>query len=78
MDTIHTTLKNYSLVETINEILPRTEGYEYTTKGVIRLKTKPICSCGREMLRNGWDPLTHKNLVTIKTFYSTILGTIYL
>ena len=66
MDIIHTTLKNFSFIENINQILPLTKGYEYTKKGVIRTISKPHCDCGHECVRNGWDPLTRAGLVTIK------------
>ena len=66
MDIIHTTLKNFSFIENINQILPLTKGYEYSKKSVIRAISKPYCDCGCECVRNGWDHLTRADLVTIK------------
>lgn len=66
MDVIQSTLKNYSFVQNINDILPDTKGYEYTKKGVIRSINHPICTCGVRCIRNGWDPLTRKGLVSLK------------
>lgn len=66
MDIIHTTLKNFSFIGNINQILPLTNGYEYTKKGIIRAISKPLCDCGHNCVRNGWDPLTKAGLVTLK------------
>lgn len=67
MDVIHTTLKNYSFIEQLNEILPNTKGFEYTKKGVIRTIKKPVCpDTGIECVRNGWDTITRKGLFTLK------------
>ncbi len=67
MDSIHSTLKNFSVISGINEIFPDTNGFEYTKKGVIRAVEKPSCDCcGKECIRNGWDPLTRQGLFTLK------------
>ncbi len=67
MDAIHTTLKNYSFIENINQIIPDTKGFEYTKKGVIRAIKKPLCpDTGVECVRNGWDVVTRKNLLKFK------------
>lgn len=67
MDRIQSTLKNFSFVQNINGIFPCTEGYELTKKGVIRAIEKPVCPCcGGKCVRNGWDELTRKDLVSIK------------
>ncbi|NQU78530.1 transposase [Candidatus Woesearchaeota archaeon] len=67
MDVIHSTLKNFSFVKDINGIFEGTEGYELTKKGVIRAVEKPFCPCcGGRCIRNGWDGLTRKELVSIK------------
>ncbi len=66
MNRIDTTLKNFSFIKNINTIFPNTNGHEYTKKDVIRLIKKPICSCGRQSLRNGWDKITRKNIFTLK------------
>ena len=67
MDVIHTTLKNYSFIDQLNEILPNTKGFEYTKKGVIRAIEKPYClDTGVKCVRNGWDKITKKGLCTLK------------
>lgn len=67
MDSIHSTLKNYSFISGINEIFPDTKGFEYTKKGVIRAIENPSCPCcGNKSIRNGWDPLTRQDLFTLK------------
>lgn len=67
MDVIHTTLKNFSFIENINQIIPDTKGFEYTKKGVIRAIKKPLCpDTGVECVRNGWDIVTKKNLLKLK------------
>ncbi len=67
MDSIHSTLKNYSVISGLNEIFPDTKGFEYTKKGVIRAVEKPCCdSCERESIRNGWDLLKRQDLFTLK------------
>lgn len=67
MDVIHSTLKNFSFVKDINGIFSDTDGFELTKKGVIRAIEKPFCPCcGERCVRNGWDELTRKDLVSIK------------
>lgn len=67
MDSIHSTLKNFSVISEINEIFPNTKGFEYTKKGVIRAVKKPSCDCcDKECIRNGWDPLTRQGLFMLK------------
>lgn len=67
MDTIHTTLKNFSFIGEINSIFPNSKGFEYTKKGVIRAIEKPCCSnCQCQCLRNGWDPIQRKDLFLLK------------
>ena len=67
MDSIHSTLKNYSFISEINGIFPNTNGFEYTKKGVIRAVEKPFCPCcDKQSIRNGWDPLTRQDLFTLK------------
>jgi hypothetical protein len=67
MNLIHTTLKNFSFHNEISELLSHAKGYEYTTKGVIRAIKKEKCPhCEIECCRNGWDPITKKNLITLK------------
>ncbi len=67
MDVIHTTLKNFSVFSEIQEIFSHAKGYEYTKKGVIRATKKPNCPhCGYICSHNGWDPITRKNLLTLK------------
>lgn len=66
MDKIQSTLKNFSVIKNIDIVFPDTKGFEYTKKDVIRSINKPICSCGCQSLRNGWDKITRKNLFTLK------------
>jgi len=67
MDKIHTTLKNFSVFSEIFELFSHAKGYEYTKKGVIRAIQKPNCPrCGNHCCHNGWDPITRKNLLTLK------------
>lgn len=67
MDSIHSTLKNFSVISGINEIFSNTKGFEYTKKGIIRAVQKPFCDCcGKKCIRNGWDPLTRQGLFTLK------------
>lgn len=67
MDKIHTTLKNFSFSSELFELFSHAKGYEYTKKGVIRTINKPICpNCGNQCCRNGWDPITKKDLLTLK------------
>lgn len=67
MDIIHTTLKNFTVFSEIQELFSHAKGYEYTKKGVIRAVNKPLCpKCVVQCCRNGWDPITRKNLLTLK------------
>lgn len=67
MNTIETTLKNFSFISELNAILPDTEGFEYTKKGVIRAIKIPVCpETGVMCVRNGWDSLTRKGLFSLK------------
>lgn len=67
MDEIHTTLKNFSVFSEIFELFSHAKGYEYSKKGVIRAVKNPYCpNCNRQCCRNGWDPITRKNLLTLK------------
>lgn len=67
MKEISTTFKNFSFIGELNTIFPDTDNFEYTSKGVIRSINKPICPhCGWQCIRNGWDPLTRKDLFTLK------------
>lgn len=67
MEIIHTTLKNFSVFSEIQKLFSHAKGYEYTKKGVIRAIKKPVCPhCGKICSRNGWDPITRKNLFTLK------------
>jgi hypothetical protein len=67
MEIIHTTLKNFSVFNEILELFSHAKGYEYSKKGVIRAINKPCCpNCGTSCSRNGWDPITRKNLMTLK------------
>lgn len=67
MNKIHTTLKNFSVFSEIFELFSHAKGYEYTKKGVIRAIQKPDCPhCSNQCCRNGWDPITRKNLLTLK------------
>ena len=67
MDKIHTTLKNFSFFPAIQELFSHAKGYEYTKKGVIRAVEKPCCpDCNHNCCRNGWDPITRRNLLTLK------------
>lgn len=67
METIHTTLKNFSVFSEIFDLFSHAKGYIYTKKGIIRSIQKPNCPhCGQQCCRNGWDPITRKNLLTLK------------
>jgi len=67
MDVIHTTFKNFSVFSEIFELFSHAKGYEYSKKGVIRAIQKPDCPhCDNRCCRNGWDPITRKNLLTLK------------
>lgn len=67
MDVIHTTLKNFTVFSDILDLFSHAKGYEYTVKGVIRAVERPVCpACGKECCRNGWDPITKRNLLTLK------------
>ena len=67
MEIIHTTLKNFSVFSEIFDLFSYAKGYIYTKKGVIRAIQKPNCPhCGKQCCRNGWDPITRKNLLTLK------------
>ena len=67
MKIIHTTLKNFSVFNEIFELFSHAKGYEYSKRGVIRAINKPDCpNCGTQCCRNGWDPITRKNLMTLK------------
>ena len=67
MEIISTTLKNFSVFSEILKLFSHAKEYEYTAKGIIRALNKPICpDCGKQCCRNGWDPITRKNLLTLK------------
>lgn len=67
MDVIHTTFKNFTVFSEIFELFSHAKGYEYTKKGVIRAIHKPDCPhCNNKCCRNGWDPITRKNILTLK------------
>ncbi|MEA3514505.1 MAG: ISNCY family transposase [Nanoarchaeota archaeon] len=67
MDVIQTTFKNFSVFSELFELFSHAKGYEYTKKGVIRAIQKPDCPhCDNQCCRNGWDPITRKNLLTLK------------
>ncbi|MFW6247460.1 MAG: hypothetical protein ACOC22_04805 [bacterium] len=67
MDIIHTTLKNFSVFNELFDLFSHAKGYELSKKGVIRALKKPNCPhCDVKCSRNGWDPITRKNLFTLK------------
>jgi hypothetical protein len=67
MKVIETTLKNFSVISELNNIFPNTDAFEYKKNGVIRAVKIPQCpDCNNQCIRNGWDPLTRKNLFTLK------------
>jgi hypothetical protein len=64
---IHTTFKNFSVFQDILDVFSHAKNYEYTKKGVIRATNFPDCpKCNKKCCRNGWDPITRKNLFTLK------------
>lgn len=67
MNAIHTTLKNFTVFSEILDLFSHAKGYEYSKKCVIRAIDKPDCpNCGIQCNRNGWDPITRQNLLTLK------------
>lgn len=55
MTEIHLNLKNFTDFEEILKILPNEKKYEFTSKKVFRCKKVIMCTCGTEMLHNGYD-----------------------
>ena len=67
MDSIQTTFKNFTVISELQELFQHANGYELTKNGVIRAIKTPKCPCcHKHCCRNGWDPITRKNLFTLK------------
>ena len=64
MVTINSTLNNFSELPILIEVLGQfSNDYEYTTKGVFRRKTPPICPvCNNSMVHNGYNLYTKQGL----------------
>lgn len=67
MAVVHATLNNF---EYQNELLSifdgYTNGFEFTSDGVFRRITPPLCECGAQVNHNGYNTYTKKGLGTIK------------
>jgi hypothetical protein len=78
MVTVNSTLNNFSEVPILMDLLGQfSNGYEYTTKGVFRRKTPPLCPlCNNPMVHNGYNPYTKHGLgeVTIGRYKCSHCG----
>jgi hypothetical protein len=64
MVTVNSTLNNFSEVPILINILGQfSNDYEYTTKGIFRRKTPPLCPiCNNSMVHNGYNTYTKQDL----------------
>jgi len=64
MVTINLTLNNFSELPVLKDLLGRfSNEYEFTTKGVFRRKTPPLCPiCDNPMVHNGYNSYTKQGL----------------
>ncbi|HXX05587.1 MAG TPA: ISNCY family transposase [Candidatus Bathyarchaeia archaeon] len=64
MVTVNSTFNNFSEVPILIDLLGQfSNDYEYTTKGVFRRKTPPICPvCNNSMVHNGYNLYTKQGL----------------
>ena len=67
MEIKQSTLKNFTFFEELKQLFSHAKGYELSKKNVIRAINKPKCpNCQEQCRRNGWDPITRKNLFTLR------------
>ncbi len=64
MVTINLTLNNFSELPSLLSLFDSFDNdYEYTTRGVFRRKTPPVCPvCSTPMVHNGYNPYTKQDL----------------
>lgn len=64
---IITTLNTYSIIETLNPIFVQFSNQYIIENGIFFSKNPPCCpSCGKQMVHNGYNTLTKKNVATLK------------
>ena len=66
MTEIQVNLNNLSESEALFSLFPASNKYEFTAKKVFRLKHHIICSCGTEMVHNGFDYARKKGFGKVK------------
>lgn len=66
MTEIQFNLNNFTEFETILSLFPDSNKYEFTGKKVFRLKQHVFCSCGTEMVHNGFDYARKKGFGKVK------------
>ena len=64
MVTVNSTFSNFSEVPNLIDMLGQfSNEYEYTTKGIFRRKTPPLCPiCNNPMVHNGYNQYTKQGL----------------
>lgn len=64
---IVTTLNTYSIIETLNPIFNQFSNQYIIENGIFFSKNPPYCPfCGKQMVHNGYNTLTKKNVATLK------------
>lgn len=66
MSEIHTTFFNFSEVELLRQILPKSDAYEFTSKKVFRRRETPVCTCGCKCVYNGYNFARKKHFGKVK------------
>lgn len=66
MTEISLNLNNFTDSEALFSLFPASNKYEFTAKKVFRLKHHIICSCGTEMVHNGFDYARKKGFGKVK------------
>ena len=66
MTEIQLNFNNLSDSEALFSIFPASDKYEFTAKKVFRLKHHHVCSCGTEMVHNGFDYARKNNFGKVK------------
>lgn len=66
MTVIHSNLNNFSGLEGLFRVLPKSNEYEFTSKKVFRKIGVLTCSCGCKMVHNGYDYARKKGFGKVK------------
>ena len=66
MTDIHLNLYNFTDSESLLELFPASDRYEFTSKKVFRCKENIICACGARMMHNGFDYARKKDFGKVK------------